>query len=59
MKAALKNERSWLTMVETAMTWSGSVACRIPRTNPIARIASPLFMAFSKLDAFAAYLRKR
>ena len=27
-----------VTIVETAMTWSGSVACRIPRKNPTASI---------------------
>src|SRR6266404_1658922 len=44
MKAALAMERSRLTMVETAMTWSGSVAWRIPRKKPIARMANPLVM---------------
>src|SRR5712664_3502776 len=42
MRPALAIERSRLTIVDTAITWSGSVACRIPRKNPIARIASPL-----------------
>jgi hypothetical protein len=33
-RAALPSFRSRLTMVVTAITWSGSVAWRIPRTNP-------------------------
>src|SRR5260370_42672356 len=42
MSPALAIERSRLTIVETAITWSGSVACRIPRKNPMVRMASPL-----------------
>src|SRR5262249_44193693 len=34
-----------LTMVETAITWSGSVAWRMPRKNPKMRTASPLIMS--------------
>jgi len=33
---------SRLIIVDTATTWSGSVACRIPRKNPMPRIRSPL-----------------
>jgi len=44
-------ERSRLTMVETAMTWSGSVAWRMPRKKPIARMANPLVMVFARLFA--------
>jgi len=42
MRPALGMERSRLTMVETATTWSGSVAWRIPRRKPMTRMASPL-----------------
>src|SRR6266566_4775234 len=42
MRPALAIERSRLTIVDTAITWSGSVACRIPRKNPMVRMASPL-----------------
>src|SRR6266567_7131202 len=42
MSPALAIERSRLTIVDTAITWSGSVACRIPRKNPMVRMASPL-----------------
>src|SRR5271169_2584683 len=31
-------------MVETAMTWSGSVAWRMPRKKPMARMANPLII---------------
>jgi hypothetical protein len=34
--AAFRRLRWWLTIVVTAMTWSGSVAWRIPRKNPTA-----------------------
>src|SRR6267142_4273424 len=68
MKAALAMERSRLTMVETAMTWSGSVAWRIPKKKPIARMANPLVMVLaascrcvsrrnSSPATFAAYRR--
>src|SRR5882762_545618 len=68
MKAALAIERSRLTMVETAMTWSGSVAWRIPKKKPIARMANPLVMVLaascrcvsrrnSSPATFAAYRR--
>src|SRR5260370_36827583 len=50
MKAALAMERSRLTIVETAMTWSGSVAWRMPRKKPIARMANPLVMVFARLS---------
>src|SRR5256885_4986375 len=53
-------ERSRLTMVETAMTWSGSVACRMPRRKPIARMANPAVMFFYQEVfrlTFAGYLR--
>src|SRR5260370_41796545 len=42
MSPALAIERWRLTIVDTAITWSGSVACRIPRKNPMVRMASPL-----------------
>ena len=45
---ALRMERSRLTMVETAMTWSGSVACRMPRKKPNARMANPLPMSMHR-----------
>jgi hypothetical protein len=45
-------ERSRLTIVDTAITWSGSVACRIPRKNPIARMANPLV-----IESFHRYSR--
>src|SRR6266542_4147666 len=34
MRAALQALRCRLTIVATAMTWSGSIACRIPRRSP-------------------------
>src|SRR6185503_757631 len=34
IRAAVRRRRSRLTMVPTAITWSGSVAWRIPRKNP-------------------------
>ena len=34
ISAELRNERSRLTMVAMATTWSASVACRIPRKKP-------------------------
>ena len=40
IRPALAIERSRLTIVDTAITWSGSVACRIPRKNPMVRTAS-------------------
>src|SRR5258708_28939663 len=51
MKAALAMERSRLTIVETAMTGSGSVAWRMPRKKPIARMANPLVMVFARLKS--------
>ena len=40
--AELARLRCRLTMVVTAMTWSGSVACRIPRKNPSAMMEKKL-----------------
>src|SRR4051812_33837413 len=40
--------RSRLTIVETAATWSASVAWRMPRKNPRARIAARLMAEFCK-----------
>src|SRR5713101_7857057 len=34
IRAALQAVRCRLTIVATAMTWSGSIACRIPRSSP-------------------------
>ena len=42
IQAAVRMRRSRLTMVETATTWSASVACRMPRTKPRTRIESRL-----------------
>src|ERR1700739_4834740 len=51
MKAALAMERSRLTIVETAMTWSGSVAWRMRRTRPIASMANPLVIVIARLNS--------
>src|SRR5258708_6432594 len=56
--AALAMERSRLTMVETAMTWSGSVACRIPRKKPIARMANPLVITCARSGCCSAAYRR-
>ena len=40
------------TMVLTAITWSGSVACRMPRKNPMATMVSrPIIDEFQCLPA--------
>ena len=39
-RLAAVRRRSRLTMVVTAITWSGSVACRIPISNPSKAIPS-------------------
>src|SRR5438445_9444376 len=36
---------SRLIIVDTATTWSGSVACRMPRKNPMPRISKALVIA--------------
>src|ERR1700693_1865164 len=49
MSAAFGMERSRLTIVETAMTWSGSVAWRMPSRNPMVKMARPLVIVFMAL----------
>src|SRR5260370_4413096 len=51
MKAALAMGSLRLTIVETAMAWAGSVAWRMPRKKPIARMANPLVMVFARLKS--------
>src|SRR5579864_3583211 len=52
IRAARLAFRCWLTIVLTAITWSGSVACRIPRKNPITMMESNPIIRFSLLQLF-------